>query len=77
MRIDEFCRMLTSRGEQSLLFQALRRLTLLEDLQRMVVANADDGGDDGGGDDRAPGWMVWTTEPSGGSPSLRAKAEAV
>ncbi|HYO15741.1 MAG TPA: hypothetical protein VE685_21290 [Thermoanaerobaculia bacterium] len=76
MRIHDFRLRLVSRGEQSILFEALRRLTLLEDPQRMVVASSDDDDDDGDAA-RPPGWMVWTeVSPDGGS-RPQAIAEAV
>lgn len=71
MHFQEFFLELRSRGDQSALFQALRKLTLLEDPQSMMMADATDG-------DADVGWMVWN-EPclTGGSANLVPKAAAV
>jgi hypothetical protein len=57
MFIKEFHSKLVARKEQTVLFDALRRLRLLDDPKRMVMANSDGDGD--GGDSSIHGWTVW------------------
>lgn len=60
MFIREFNSKLSSRKEESVLFEALRKLRLLDDPQRMVAADPDDGGD------AIVGWTVWGDAGTGG-----------
>lgn len=75
MLIQDFYSKLTTRKEQGILFEALRRLRLLEDPQCMVVANSD-GDSDGGGDSSVARWTVWG-EAGSGSLDCCAAARAV
>lgn len=60
MLIHEFHSKLVARNEKNALFEAMRRLRLLDSPQRMV-ASAD--GDDG---DAIDGWTIWG-DASGGN----------
>jgi hypothetical protein len=69
MLMQEFHSKLVSSKEQSILFEALRRLRLLEDPQRMVTANTDGDGDGDGDGDAMVGWTIWGDASGSASPS--------
>lgn len=67
MLIHEFHSRLVARNEKNALFEAMRRLRLLDSPQRMVAsADSDDG-------DALDGWTIWS-EPTGGNLAHGAKA---
>jgi hypothetical protein len=77
MLIHEFHSKLMARKEQSVLFDALRRLRLLDGPERMV-ANTDGDGDDGGdGGDGMRAWNIWTGDTGTSGQGLCTAAQAV
>lgn len=80
MLIHEFHSKLVTRKEQSILFDALRRLRLLDGPERMM-ANTDgdggDGGDGGGGGDGLAAWNIWTGTSGTAAPGLCTAAQGV
>lgn len=76
MLIHEFHSKLVARKEQSVLFDALRRLRRLDDPERMV-ANTDGDGGDGGDSGAINGWNIWSDASGTGGQGLCAAAQAV